>query len=51
MPGLEAWIDIFAPHAQREETVTLSVSEVMRLVFDLQKARKELQEKEVTTCP
>ena len=51
MTRLEDWIDIFAPYAKREETVTLSVSEVTRLVFDMQQVQEELQEKELTTCP
>lgn len=41
MQRLADWIDIFAPHLQREETVTLSVSEVTRLVFDLQAASRQ----------
>lgn len=40
MQRLADWIDIFSPHAAREETVTLSVSEVTRLVFDLQAASR-----------
>jgi hypothetical protein len=47
MRRLEDWIEIIAPYAEREETVTLSVSEVARLVFDLQAAREELQTQEV----
>lgn len=46
MQRLSDWIDIFAPHAGREETVTLSVSEVARLVFDLQAAQAAISTKE-----
>jgi hypothetical protein len=51
MSRLEDWLEILAPYAGREETVTLSVSEVTRLVFDMHKVQEELQEKELTTCP
>lgn len=46
MQRLSDWIDIFAPHAGREETVTLSVSEVARLVFDLRAAQAAIPMKE-----
>jgi len=46
MPGLEDWIDIFAIYTGREETVTLSVSEVTRLVFDLRAAQAAIPTKE-----
>lgn len=47
MQRLTDWIDIFAPYERREESVTLSVSEVARLVFDLQAAQAAIPMKEI----
>lgn len=42
MPGLEDWIDIFAPLAKDGAGTTLSPSTVLRLAHDLEAARNTI---------